>query len=142
MTPDDRVTAHRQRFATPPGADRLAAPLLGRRFLVTVDVEEEFDWSRPFSRTERSVAAIAALPAMHRRLVAAGVAPLYFVDHPVAADAPAAATVASLLADAGTTIGAQLHPGVTPPRMSRPPRLSRPSPETCRATWRRRSSTR
>ena len=114
MTAEAAVTPHRLRFAVPAGS-RVAWPTaFGRRFLVTVDVEEEFDWSQPFSRAARGVAAIAALPAMHRRLADAGVTPLYFVDHPVAADPRAAATIRALLTD-GATVGAQLHPWVNPP---------------------------
>jgi hypothetical protein len=114
VTVDDAVTPHRLRFATP--ATRIAWPAaFGRRFLVTVDVEEQFDWSRPFSREARDVSAVAALPAMHERLARAGIAPLYFVDHPVAADPGAAATVAGLLSQGGAEAGAQLHPWVTPP---------------------------
>lgn len=107
------------RFAMPASA-RIDWPAsFGRRFLVTVDVEEEFDWRQPFSRSARGVTAVASLPAMHGRLTAAGVAPLYLVDHPVATDPRAAATVAAL-AGQGTEIGAQLHPWVNPPHAERP----------------------
>lgn len=86
----------------------------GQRFIVTVDVEEEFDWAGPLPE-RATVAATAALPAMHRRFVAAGVAPLYLVDHPVATDPQAIDRIGPLLGDAGTAIGAQLHPWVNPP---------------------------
>ncbi len=86
----------------------------GRRFIVTVDVEEEFDWTGPLPE-RATVAATAALPPMHRRFVAAGVAPLYLVDHPVATDPQAIDRIGPLLDDAGTAIGAQLHPWVNPP---------------------------
>jgi hypothetical protein len=107
---------HRLRFVTPPGALISWPEAFGRRFLVSVDVEEEFDWSRPFSRAARSVAAVAALPAFHARLTAAGVAPVYLIDHPVAADPRAAATLRALDAE----IGAQLHPWVNPPHEEAP----------------------
>ena len=116
----DGVTVHRLRFATPATGQVAWAPDFGRRFVVTVDVEEEFDWSRPFSRGARSVTAVAALPEMHRRLAAAGVHPLYLVDHPVAADARAIGTVASLTSPRGAEVGAQLHPWVTPPHVEVP----------------------
>ena len=83
----------------------------GRRFAIMVDTEEEFDWSRPPSREERSVAAIAALPSAHHRFAARGIAMTYLIDHPVAADARARDTIAPLLV-AGSTVGAQLHPWV------------------------------
>lgn len=89
----------------------------GNRFLVTVDVEEEFDWSGPFSATARGMSAIAAMPAMHRRLVSAGVAPVYLADHPAATDPASVAVLRHCLDDAGTAIGAQLHPWVNPPQV-------------------------
>lgn len=112
--------AHRLRFSTPPGALVDWPAAFGRRFLVTVDVEEEFDWAQPFSRAARSVAAVAALPAFHARLARAGVAPAYLVDHPVAADPQAAAILRDLVADGRAEIGAQLHPWVNPPHEEAP----------------------
>lgn len=94
-----------------------AAPLpddLGTRFLVFVDTEEEFDWSAPFRR-EASVAAMAALPAMHRRLAAAGVVPTYLATDPIVTDRDAAEMLAGFVAAGEAEVGAQLHPWVTPP---------------------------
>ncbi|WP_066781002.1 polysaccharide deacetylase family protein [Sphingomonas sp. CCH5-D11] len=87
----------------------------GKRFIVFVDTEEEFDWGAPFSREGRSVQAIAALPDMHRRFGSRGVYPCYLCDHPVAADACAAEILRTLIADGRSAIGAQLHPWVNPP---------------------------
>ncbi len=92
----------------------------GRRFIVFVDTEEEFDWSAPFSRDARSVESIAALPAMHRRLADHGVAPCYLCDYPVVADARAAGTLRTLLEDGRCSVGAQLHPWVNPPHDEHP----------------------
>lgn len=64
------------------------------------------------------MAAIAALPAMHRRFVAAGIAPVYLVDHPAATDPRAVAMLGEALGDAGVAIGAQLHPWVNPPHVA------------------------
>ena len=119
MNGPDAIVAHRLRFATPSAA-RVRWPAdFGRRFLVTVDVEEEFDWARPFSGAARSVAAVAALPDWHRRMREWGVAPVYLVDHPVAADPTAAALLRPLLRD-GSEAGAQLHPWVNPPHLEVP----------------------
>ena len=92
----------------------------GRRFVVFVDTEEEFDWAAPFSRAARSVSAIAALPEMHRRFVDRGVHPYYLCDYPVVADPRAAATLRGLVADGRSGIGAQLHPWVNPPHAEEP----------------------
>ncbi len=115
----DGVIAHRLRFATPADS-RVRWPAgFGRRFIVTVDVEEEFDWTRPFSGAARSVRAIEALPDWHRAMARHGIAPVYLVDHPVAVDAAAVAVIRPLLTD-GSAVGAQLHPWVNPPHVEVP----------------------
>lgn len=86
----------------------------GTRFTVLVDVEEEFDWDRPLSRDNRSVDAVAALPAAHARFAAAGVPLALMIDHPVATD-PRAIDLVGPLLSGGSVAGAQLHPWVTPP---------------------------
>lgn len=87
----------------------------GTRFLVFVDVEEEFDWSAPLEARHRSVTAMGALPAAHARFAARGVGLVCLVDHPVASDAGAVAILRHVVADGRSTIGAQLHAWVTPP---------------------------
>jgi len=90
-------------------------PTLGRRFLVFVDTEEEFDWLQPRRRDATATTAIAALPEAHRRLAGYGICPTYLVDYPVASD-PAAVEVMRPLLEAGEcAIGTQLHPWVNPP---------------------------
>lgn len=99
----------------PAPADLIAWPAdFGTRFVVFVDVEEEFDWARPLSRDNRSVGAVAALPAAHVRFATAGVPLALMLDHPVASDHRAIDLIGPLVAG-GTTAGAQLHPWVTPP---------------------------
>lgn len=104
------------RFSTPPAAVIAWPATFGRRFTVTIDTEEEFDWSQPGAVDDHDVSAIAALPAMHDRLAARGISPIYMVDYVVAASEPAAAVLRDVLAsDPATEIGAQLHSWVTPP---------------------------
>lgn len=105
------------RIDQPPASrDRLKPPAaIGRRFLVFVDTEEEFDWAAPRSRDATATTAIAALPEAHRRLLGFGICPTYLVDYPVAS-APAAVEILRPLMEAGEcAIGAQLHPWVNPP---------------------------
>jgi hypothetical protein len=105
------------RIDRPPAAvDRLRLPpAMGRRFMVFVDTEEEFDWTAPRRRDATATTAIAALPEAHRRLAGFGICPTYLVDYPVAS-APAAIDVLRPLFEAGEcAIGAQLHPWVNPP---------------------------
>lgn len=103
------------RPSAPVPADLIDWPAdFGTRFVVLVDVEEEFDWDRPLSRDNRSAETIAALPEAHARFAAAGVPLALMIDHPVATDARAIDLVGPLLTG-GTVAGAQLHPWVTPP---------------------------
>lgn len=83
--------------------------------LVVVDTEEEFDWSRPFSRDNVATASIPAQARAHDIFDRFGIVPTYVIDYPVATD-PAAAAFLRGLRDAGKAeIGAHLHPWVTPP---------------------------
>ncbi|USI72973.1 polysaccharide deacetylase family protein [Sphingomonas morindae] len=105
------------RIDHPPAAiDRVRLPAdIGRRFLVFVDTEEEFDWAAPRRREAPATETIAAVPGAHRRLAAFGVRPIYLLDYPVAADPRAIGHLAPLLASGEAEIGAQLHPWVNPP---------------------------
>ena len=87
----------------------------GNRFTIMVDTEEEFDWNAPFSRDNRSTRAMVALPAAHRRFAERKIGITYLVDHPVVTSRAAVETLAELLRDGRSAIGAQLHPWVTPP---------------------------
>jgi hypothetical protein len=97
-------------------SDRVRLPAsFGRRFLVFVDTEEEFDWTAPRRRDATATTAIAALPEAHRRLASFGIVPTYLVDHPVASS-PLAIDVLRPLLEAGEcAVGTQLHPWVNPP---------------------------
>jgi hypothetical protein len=87
----------------------------GTRFIVLVDVEEEFDWRAPFDRANRSTEAMRAFPEAHRRFREAGVALGCMVDHPIATDRRAVAILGDVVADRRSEIGAQLHGWVNPP---------------------------
>lgn len=87
----------------------------GRRFIVFVDVEEEFDWRLPVDRHNRSVAAMRAFPRAHARFAEHGVGLACMVTHPVASDPASIEMLRALAADGRSSIGAQLHPWVTPP---------------------------
>lgn len=108
----------------PPTGPRFRWPEgFGPRFAICIDTEEEFDWGAPFSRAATGVTAIRALPDMHRRFADRGAPLTYLVDYPVASTSEAADTIAALLADGVSAVGAHLHPWVTPPHdeeVSRP----------------------
>lgn len=104
------------RPAAPTAAERVAWPDgWGTRFLVFVDVEEEFDWAAPPDRTRRATTAMRAFPAAHRRFADREVPLACMVDHPIATDPSAAAILRDVLTDGRSAVGAQLHAWVTPP---------------------------
>jgi hypothetical protein len=85
--------------------------------LIVVDTEEEFDWTRPFSRDSVATRSIPAQARAHEIYDRFGIVPTYVVDYPVATD-PDAVRFLRSLRDAGKAeIGAHLHPWVTPPHV-------------------------
>jgi hypothetical protein len=83
--------------------------------LIVVDTEEEFDWTRPFSRESVATRSIPAQARAHDIYDRLGIVPTYVVDYPVATD-PDAVRFLGALRDVGKAeIGAHLHPWVTPP---------------------------
>jgi len=100
-----------------PGPDDLVRwpEAFGTRFTVLVDVEEEFDWTRPLDPARRTTTATRAMPAAHRRFRDAGVALGLMVDHPVAVDPASVDHLAPIAQDGRSEIGAQLHAWVNPP---------------------------
>lgn len=87
--------------------------------LVVVDTEEEFDWSKPFSRANTATRSIPAQAAAHRIYDRLGVVPTYVIDYPVATDPAAVAFLRRLQEEGRAEIGAHLHPWVTPPHQEK-----------------------
>lgn len=91
------------------------APGFAPRFLVTVDAEEEFDWSAPFSRSGYTTDSLPQLRRFLGFCEEFGVIPVFLADYPVAS-ATLAGEVLGEAARAGRCeIGMQLHPWVNPP---------------------------
>ncbi len=89
--------------------------LSGPRFVVTVDTEEEFDWTAPFSRDGYGTSHIAHIPRFQTLCDEAGVKPCYLVDYPITQDCAAVELLGRYAADNRAEIGVQLHPWVNPP---------------------------
>jgi hypothetical protein len=87
----------------------------GKRFLVLVDTEEEFDWRAPRSRDSTSTTTIRHLPEFQELMDAHGVHPTYLIDYPVADNQRAVDVLAAMVADGRCSVGTQLHPWVSPP---------------------------
>lgn len=101
----------------PPPAEALVRwpDAFGTRFTLFVDTEEEFDWGAPLSRTGHGTEAVAALGKGGRRLAGLGVPVTYLADWPIVADARAVEILRGLVAEAGASVGTQLHAWVNPP---------------------------
>ena len=84
------------------------------QFLLSVDTEEEWDWSGPFPEKQFSVKNIAEIPAFQLFCQELGIKPTYLVDYPVANDAVSAKILRNLANDY-CEIGAHLHPWANPP---------------------------
>lgn len=87
----------------------------GKRFLLTVDTEEEFDWAAPLDRQQHSVVAVPAIRKFLQFCQGFGVVPVFLVDYPVATSAAAAEILRPAIQAGTAEIGVQLHPWVNPP---------------------------
>ena len=99
----------------PVGRSARFAPGFGRRVLLTVDTEEEFDWRAPFRREGYGLSHLAAIARFQTFCEEIGAHPVYLVDWPVVHD-PTAVEIIGDAARRGTAdVGVQLHPWVNPP---------------------------
>ncbi|MDK2762002.1 MAG: polysaccharide deacetylase family protein [Sphingopyxis sp.] len=85
------------------------------RFWVTIDTEEDFDWTAPFTRTGYRLASVPALADCQSYFDGAAVRPIYLVDWPIVTDDRAVEILGAARQAGRCEIGAQLHPWVTPP---------------------------
>jgi len=101
----------------PPGRQAFAAFChdFGQRFIVTVDTEEEFDWSAPLDRKAHSVVTVPALRKFQQFCEGFGVVPSYLIDWPVADSACAPEAIGDAVSSGRAEVGVQLHPWVNPP---------------------------
>jgi hypothetical protein len=85
------------------------------QLVVVGDVEEEFDWSKPFSRDETSVTNVDELWRAQDIFDRHNVVPTYVIDYPVATTDSSVNVLRAFYQDHRCEIGAQLHPWVNPP---------------------------
>ncbi len=83
--------------------------------LVVIDTEEEFDWSGPFDRKNTSVEAMREAWRAQEVFDEFDIRPAWMVDYPVATQAAGFEPLAGWLQAGRATIGAHLHPWVSPP---------------------------
>ncbi|MBW8191618.1 polysaccharide deacetylase family protein [Neiella marina] len=84
-------------------------------FVLSVDTEEEWNWSGPFPEAQCSVANVHMLPVFQDHCRKLGIRPTYFTDYAVAANEQAADVLKSVLEPGDSELGAHLHPWCNPP---------------------------
>ena len=87
----------------------------GQRFIVTVDTEEEFDWTKPLERTGHGLEHVPILAKFQQFAEGFGICPVYLIDYPIASDPRAVEALGDAVAHGRAEVGVQLHPWVNPP---------------------------
>jgi hypothetical protein len=85
------------------------------RLMVVIDTEEEFDWSQPLARENTAVTAIRAQDPAQEIFARHGMVPTYVIDYPIVASDEGREVLGAYRRAGVCTIGAHLHPWVSPP---------------------------
>jgi len=85
------------------------------RLSIVVDTEEEFDWNAPFSRANTGVSAMRHIARAQSLAEPYRVRPTYVIDYPVATQRLGYEQLRDWALNGRCTVGAHLHPWVTPP---------------------------
>ena len=85
------------------------------KLIVTIDTEEEFDWSAPVNPSSTSVSHFTKLPPLQDLFDECGVRPTYVIDYPVATQPESISVLKEFVSRGTCEIGAHLHPWVNPP---------------------------
>jgi glycosyltransferase involved in cell wall biosynthesis len=80
-----------------------------------IDVEEGFDWDKPFRRDGYQTDAIEELSQLQEILDAYGLRPVLAIDYPMASDPRSIELLRPLVEQGRGVLAAQMHPWVTPP---------------------------
>lgn len=106
---------------------RLAASTRPILFVV-VDTEEEFDWDAPFTRNQTGVGHLRSVEGVQRLFDRYRLRPTYVIDFPVASQPDGYGPLNEIVKSGRCSIGAHLHPWVTPPHVET---LNRPNSFAC-----------
>jgi len=87
------------------------------RLIVSIDAEEDFDWSGGFSSQSKSVESMSRQHLAQDIMERHGVRPIYLCDFPVADQEAAYAILRDWYRAGRCVIGTQLHPWVNPPHV-------------------------
>lgn len=97
------------------GSTAVFAEHFGQRVLLTVDTEEEFDWTAPFTRDRHSLTHVPHIARFQSFCETIGARPLYLVDWPIVQNAQAVEIISDAVKRGMAEVGMQLHPWVNPP---------------------------
>jgi hypothetical protein len=98
-----------------PQAKASFASDFGRRTLLTIDTEEEFNWDKPFAREGHAVTHVDGMIRFQAFAEELGVSPVYLIDWPILETGAAVEFLADAAARGTAELGLQLHPWVNPP---------------------------
>ena len=87
----------------------------GRRFLISIDTEEEFDWNAPFQRDGHTTISVPKLQEFQEFAEDHAFKPVYFIDYAIVQDDTAVAFLKSVAEKKTAEIGVHLHPWINPP---------------------------
>ena len=87
----------------------------GRRFLISIDTEEEFDWDGPFKRSGHTNVSVGKLQRFQDFVEKYAVKPTYFIDYSIIEDDEAATFLKSVVSQDTASVGVHLHPWINPP---------------------------
>ncbi|NBC38068.1 WalW protein [Novosphingobium sp. FSY-8] len=90
-------------------------PGFGQRFLVTIDTEEEFDWTQPLRAAGHGLDTVNRLRKFQQFCEGYGIVPIYLVDYPIVTSPLAVEMLRDAVAHGRAEVGVQLHPWVNPP---------------------------
>lgn len=98
-------------------ARRLAAPAPGAppMLLTVIHTEEEFDWASPFDSRQTGVTHMRDIGRVQEIFARHDAKPTYVVDYPIASQSEAVDALTAAIGGSRATIGAHLHPWVSPP---------------------------
>ena len=101
-------------YPTPLPPPRPAPAAEAPGLLVTLDVEEEFDWSS-ITRDGHHVRGLEGLQDFHQDCASLGLSPVYLVTYAIMSDPDYVAFFRQVLAAGTAEVGIHLHAWVTPP---------------------------
>lgn len=99
-----------------PDCHKVSLPQTKRpQLMVVVDTEEEFDWSQPFSATNRSIESILFQDAAQDLFERVKLKPTYVLDYPIVENEKSVNVIKGYFDRDACTIGSHLQPWVNPP---------------------------